>query len=210
MIKIAPEGWPFIVGSVILTLIVFIFFRNWSVAVPVVLVLFILFFFRDPDRVISQDKNIFVSPADGKVIVIKDVFEDRYLKKNARQISIFMSPFNVHVNRSPVDGNVADVIRTKGGFKAAYKDSASISNENTVMILDSEYGKIVVRQVAGFIARRIVCRVKPGDKLLTGQRYGIIKFSSRVDIFLPEGVETAVSLGETIKAGETIIARIKK
>jgi phosphatidylserine decarboxylase len=210
MIKIAPEGWPFIVGSVILTLIVFIFFRNWSVAVPVVLVLFMLFFFRDPDRVISQDKNIFVSPADGKVIVIKDVFEDRYLKKNARQISIFMSPFNVHVNRSPVDGNVADVIRTKGGFKAAYKDSASISNENTVMILDSEYGKIVVRQVAGFIARRIVCRVKPGDKLLTGQRYGIIKFSSRVDIFLPEGVETAVSLGETIKAGETIIARIKK
>ncbi len=210
MIKIAPEGWPFIAGAVILTLIVFIFLRNWGVAVPVVLVLFMLLFFRDPDRVISQDKGIFVSPADGKVIVIKDVFEDRYLKKNVRQISIFMSPFNVHVNRSPVEGNVVDVIHTKGGFKAAYKDSASISNENTVMILDSEYGKIVVRQVAGFIARRIVCRVKPGDKLLTGQRYGIIKFSSRVDIFLPEGVETTVSLGDSIKAGETIIARVKK
>jgi phosphatidylserine decarboxylase len=210
MIKIAPEGWPFIVGAVLLTLAVYLFFRNWSVAVPVVLVLFMLFFFRDPERVISGDKDIFVSPADGKVIVIKDVFEDRYLKADARQISIFMSPFNVHVNRSPVDGTVTDVIHTRGDFKAAYKDSASASNENTVMILDSSYGKIVVRQVAGFIARRIVCRVKPGDKLVTGQRYGIIKFSSRVDIFLPKGVKTAVSLGDSVKAGETIIARIKQ
>jgi phosphatidylserine decarboxylase len=210
MIKIAPEGWPFIVGSVLLTLAVYLFFRNWSVAVPAVLVLFMLFFFRDPERIISGDKDIFVSPADGKVIVIKDVFEDRYLKADAKQISIFMSPFNVHVNRSPVNGTVADVIHTKGDFKAAYKDSASASNENTVMILDSSYGKIVVRQVAGFIARRIVCRVKPGDKLVTGQRYGIIKFSSRVDIFLPKDVATAVSLGDSIKAGETIIARIKK
>jgi phosphatidylserine decarboxylase len=210
MIKIAPEGWPFIVGAVLLTLAVYLFFRNWSVAVPVVLVLFMLFFFRDPERVISGDKDIFVSPADGKVIVIKDVFEDRYLKADARQISIFMSPFNVHVNRSPVDGTVTDVIHTRGDFKAAYKDSASASNENTVMILDSSYGKIVVRQVAGFIARRIVCRIKPGDKLVTGQRYGIIKFSSRVDIFLPKGVKTAVSLGDSVKAGETIIARIKQ
>jgi phosphatidylserine decarboxylase len=210
MIKIAPEGWPFIMVSAALTLIVFILTKNWYAALPAVLVLFMLFFFRDPDRTIPQDDNIFVSPADGKVIVIKDVEEPLYLKKKVKQISIFMSPFNVHVNRSPVKGTVTDVIRTKGGFKAAFKDEAALKNENTVMLLNTEYGTIMVRQVAGFIARRIVCRARPGDELERGQRYGIIKFSSRVDIFLPEDVETSVSLNEMIKAGETVIARAKK
>lgn len=210
MIKIAPEGWPFIMVSAALTLIVFILTKNWYAALPAVLVLFMLFFFRDPDRTIPQDDNIFVSPADGKVIVIKDVEEPLYLKKKVKQISIFMSPFNVHVNRSPVKGTVTDVIRTRGGFKAAFKDEAALKNENTVMLLNTGYGTIMVRQVAGFIARRIVCRARPGDELERGQRYGIIKFSSRVDIFLPEDVETSVSLNEMIKAGETVIARAKK
>ncbi len=210
MIKIAPEGWPFIMVSAALTLIVFILTKNWYAALPAVLVLFMLFFFRDPDRTIPQDDNIFVSPADGKVIVIKDVEEPLYLKKKVKQISIFMSPFNVHVNRSPVKGTVTDVIRTRGGFKAAFKDEAALKNENTVMLLNTRYGTIMVRQVAGFLARRIVCRARPGDELERGQRYGIIKFSSRVDIFLPEDVETSVSLNEMIKAGETVIARAKK
>lgn len=177
---------------------------------PALLTLFIIFFFRDPDRVIPEEEGAFVSPADGRIIVIKDVFDPLYLKKKVKLISIFMSPFNVHVNRSPVTGKVSDIIHTRGDFHAAYKDSAAATNENTVMILDSNYGRIAVRQVAGFIARRIVCRVRPGDNLSTGQKYGIIKFGSRVDIFLPEDVEVVVVPDKRSKAGETILARAKR
>ncbi len=210
MWKIAPEGSPFIAGSIVIALIVFVLTKNWSVVLPIVLVLFMLFFFRDPDRRTPQDKDVFVSPADGKVIVIRDVDEAPCLKKRAKQISIFMSPFNVHVNRSPVDGKVVDVIHTKGSYKAAYRDAAALANENTVMVLDTAYGNVVVRQVAGFIARRIVCRVNPGDELERGDRYGIIKFSSRVDIFLPEDVVIDISLNERVNAGKTIVAHMKR
>lgn len=210
MIKIAPEGWPFIIGSAILTLIIFMFTKNWYTVIPAVLVLFMIFFFRDPERVIPHEEGIFVAPADGKVIVIKETTESVYLKRKAQQISIFMSPFDVHVNRSPVRGKVVDVIRTKGGFRAAFKDDAALSNENTVMLLESDYGTIMVRQVAGFIARRIVCKVESGAELERGQRYGIIKFSSRVDIFLPENVKITVALNDSVQAGKTIIARARK
>lgn len=210
MIKIAPEGWPFIIGSAILTLIIFMLTKNWYTVIPAVLVLFMIFFFRDPERVIPHEEGIFVAPADGKVIVIKETTESVYLKRKAQQISIFMSPFDVHVNRSPVRGKVVDVIRTKGGFRAAFKDDAALSNENTVMLLESDYGTIMVRQVAGFIARRIVCRVESGAELERGQRYGIIKFSSRVDIFLPENVKITVALNDSVQAGKTIIARARK
>lgn len=210
MLKIAPEGWPFIIGSTVLTVAVILIGRNWTVVFPIVLLLFMLFFFRDPEREIPAGDDLIVSPADGRVIVVKEVFEPSHLKARAKQISIFMSPFNVHVNRSPLNGKVVDVISKKGRFKAAYKDEAASSNENTVMLLETEHGKVMVRQVAGFVARRIVCRVSKGDELLRGQRYGIIKFSSRVDVFLPIDVEVAVSLDDHIKAGESIIARIKK
>jgi len=167
------------------------------------------YFFRDPERTIPDGKGLFVAPADGKIILIKDVNEKKYLKSDAKEISIFMSPFNVHVNRAPCDGKVSAVKHSPGRYMAAYKDDASLKNENIAMLLEGKDGKILVRQVAGFIARRAVCRVKPGDMLKRGERYGMIKFSSRLDVYLPKHTEIAVKLGDVVKAGETVLARIK-
>ncbi|HEB76032.1 MAG TPA: phosphatidylserine decarboxylase family protein [Nitrospirae bacterium] len=207
MLKIAPEGWPFVAAAAVLTLAAYLIWRPWTAVLPFVLFLFMLFFFRDPERAVPAGKDIFVSPADGKVIVVRDTTEDEYIGGRARQISIFMSPFNVHVNRAPCDGKVVTVKHTPGGFSAAYTDEASLSNENIAMLLDTEYGKVLVRQVAGLVARRAVCRVAPGDRLKRGERYGIIKFSSRVDLYLPEEVEILVKVGQRVRAGETIVAR---
>jgi phosphatidylserine decarboxylase len=207
MIKIAPEGWPFIIGSAILGIAVFLIWHNWTIAIPVIVLLFMIFFFRDPERNIPSDSNIIVCPADGKIIKIEKMYEHEYLKKDVIKISIFMSPFNVHINRAPFNGIVIGVAHNKGGFFAAYKDDASIKNENIAMIIKTIKGDILVRQVAGFIARRAVCRVKPGDTLKTGDRYGLIKFSSRVDIYLPQNVEISVKINDKVKSGETIIAK---
>lgn len=164
------------------------------------------FFFRDPERIIPEGKGIFVSPADGKVILIEDVYEKDYLNSDTKEISIFMSPFNVHVNRVPCDGKVSVVKYSPGKFLAAYKEDASVKNENIVMVLDGEKARVLVRQVAGFVARRAVCRAKVGDVLMRGERYGIIKFSSRLDVYLPKDAQIKVQLGDKIKAGETVIA----
>jgi len=126
-----------------------------------------------------------------------------------KQISIFMSPFNVHVNRVPCAGKVKEVLHNKGSFFAAYKDEASIQNENIEMVYETEYGDILIRQVAGFLARRAVCRKKAGDVLGRGERYGVIKFSSRVDIYLPRDVEIKVKMDDAVKAGETVLAALK-
>ncbi len=167
------------------------------------------FFFRDPERKIPEGEGLFVSPADGKVILIKDVYEKDYLKSDTKEISIFMSPLNVHVNRAPCDGKVSIIKYSPGRFMAAYKDEASIKNENIVMVLDGKEGRVLVRQVAGFLARRAVCRAKVGDVLRRGERYGIIKFGSRLDVYLPKDVKIMVKLGEKVKAGETVIARYR-
>jgi phosphatidylserine decarboxylase len=174
------------------------------------LLFFMAFFFRDPERVIPGGEGIVVSPADGKVIGIKNIADKKYIGSEAIEVSIFMSPLDVHVNRSPCDGRVVTVRHSPGTFMAAYKDDASMRNENIVMVLESEYGKILVRQVAGFVARRAVCRVKEGDVLRRGERYGIIKFSSRLDIYLPVGTDLKVSIGDKTKAGETIIATAER
>ncbi len=173
-----------------------------------VLTIFMAFFFRDPERKIPGGKGIFVSPADGKVILIKDVYEKDYLKSDTKEISIFMSPLNVHVNRAPCDGKVSVVRYSPGKFMAAYKASASLENENIVMVLDGEEGRVLVRQVAGFIARRAVSKAKVGDLLKRGERYGIIKFGSRLDVYLPQNAKIKVKLGDKVKAGETIIGEI--
>lgn len=208
MLRFAPEGYFFIAFFGIATLISFLLQGSWFTILPFVLTLFMLYFFRDPERTIPAEKDIFVSPADGKIIVIKDTFEDEHLKADAKQISIFMSPLNVHVNRVPCSGTVKTVKHTVGSFKAAYKDEASLKNENIAMVLESKYGSILLRQIAGYIARRAVCRVKAGDSLKRGERYGIIKFSSRVDIYLPKNTDINVKLGDKVKAGETIIGHV--
>lgn len=206
MFKLAPEGYPYIVFFSVLTIISFFITGGiWIALLPFVLTLFMLYFFRDPERIAPEGDNVFVSPADGKVILIKDVYEDRHLKSDAIEVSIFMSPLNVHVNRAPCDGVVESVVHTKGKFLSAFKHEASLQNENIAMLLNTRHGKVLVRQVAGFVARRAVCRVKPGDTLKKGQRYGIIKFSSRLDVFLPKDADIKVKLGDKVKAGETII-----
>jgi phosphatidylserine decarboxylase len=220
MIRISPEGYPFIFGSLLFTGITAIMFLwRWKTAdsplmlsllllfcFSLVLTLFTAFFFRDPDRKVPEGKGLFVSPADGKVILIRDIYEKDYLKSESKQVSIFMSLLDVHVNRAPCDGRVSVVRYSPGKFIAAYKDDASLKNENIAMVLESENGKVFVRQVAGFIARRAVCRAHVGDFVKRGERYGIIKFGSRLDVYLPGDARIMVKEGDKAKAGETVIA----
>lgn len=176
-----------------------------AAALPLLGVLFMVFFFRDPERRSPREKG-FLSPADGRIIAIKTLREEEHLRRNALMISIFMSPLSVHVNRSPCDGRVITVKHTPGRFRAAYRDDASLKNENTAVLFQCEEDTVLVRQVAGFLARRTVCRAGPGDYLARGERFGIIKFSSRLDVYLPEDVRVKVKLNEKVKAGETVIA----
>lgn len=205
MFKFAPEGYPFILIFAFLTILAIFFGKLWITVFPFVLTLFMLFFFRDPERTIPEGDNILISPADGKIILIEKVYEGQYLKDEAIEVSIFMSPLNVHVNRAPCDGVVKSVVYTLGRFLSAFKEEASLHNENIAMLLDTKHGKVLVRQVAGSIARRAVCRVKPGDILRKGERFGIIKFSSRLDVYLPKDTHIKVKLGNKVKAGETIL-----
>ncbi len=206
--KFAPEGYPFIIIFAALSGILFLMGGHGIALMSLLLTAFMLYFFRDPERTAPEGKNIFVAPADGKIIVIKDVIETEHLHKDVKQVSIFMSPFNVHVNRVPCDGRVKKVQHVKGKFLAAYKDEASMQNEHIDMVFETQYGDLLLRQVAGFVARRAVCRKKEGDILQRGERYGLIKFSSRVDIYLPKDAVIKIRLGDRVKAGETVLGEI--
>ena len=208
-IPVASEGWPFIIPLAIVTALLFAFGWKNTAYVSLVLTLFVLFFFRDPERTVPEGKDVAVSPADGRVIVIKDIYEPMYLKQDVKQISIFLSVFNVHVNRSPVGGTVELVKYNPGKFHVASVDKASLDNEQTAMVIDDGKHKILVKQIAGLIARRIVCYAKPGDAIKTGERYGLIRFGSRVDIFLPKDTELKVKLGDRIKGARDIIGVLK-
>ncbi len=206
--RFAPEGRPFILVPALLMVAGMLIGQPWLTMPLLAVTLFMCWFFRDPDRTVPADPNVFVAPADGKVIVVREVFEDRHLQKDALQISIFMSPLNVHVNRAPCDGSVASVKHFTGRFMAAYRDAASIENEHIDMVLDTAYGGVLVRQVAGFVARRAVCRVNEGERLQRGERYGIIKFSSRVDIYLPKNAAAQVAVNDAVRAGESVLAKM--
>jgi len=171
--------------------------------------LFVLFFFRDPERAVPEGKGVVVSPADGRVIVIKDIYEPDYLRQDVKQISIFLSVFNVHVNRVPVSGTVETVRYNPGKFLVASVDKASLDNEQTGMVISDGKYKVLVKQIAGLIARRIVCYAKTGDTVTAGERYGLIRFGSRVDIFLPKDTELLVKVGDRIKGSRDVIGVIK-
>ncbi|MBF0328245.1 MAG: phosphatidylserine decarboxylase family protein [Nitrospirae bacterium] len=203
--KFAPEGYPFIGFFALATAVAYAGAGVAAALLFFIVTMFMAYFFRDPERTTPEGDDIFVSPADGKVIVARISREDQLLKEESAMISIFMSPLNVHVNRAPCDGTVEQVVHTPGRFISAFKPEASLENENIAMLMNTRLGRILVRQIAGFVARRAVCRVKPGAELKKGERYGIIKFSSRLDIFLPKDTEIRVKLGDTVKAGETII-----
>lgn len=179
-------------------------------AIAAFLTVFTLNFFRDPDRTVDAKgvpvDSVIASPADGKVVLIKDVQEDEYLHSPAKMISIFMSPLNVHVNRNPVNGKVEYLKYIKGKFLVASDDKAANENERQNIGLNSNGKKLMFSQVTGFVARRIVCELKEGESVTMGTRFGMIKFGSRVDVYLPLTTKILVKEGDITTAGETIIA----
>ena len=204
----AKEGWPFIGLSVGLALVI-LWLTNFIAALPFILIAaFVVQFFRDPPRTIPQDAGAILSPADGKVICIEKAFDD-YQQVEALKISVFMNVFNVHSNRSPVDGEVLDVQYFAGKFVNADFDKASTENERIAVIVKMTNGqKITFVQLAGLVARRILCYTKAGDWLKRGERYGFIRFGSRVDLYLPLNAIPLVSIGQKFKATETILAKV--
>ena len=208
-IPIAKEGYPFLGSAVLVTLVVAILGYTALTLISLVLSLFILFFFRDPERFTAGESNSLICPADGKVIVIEKIFDDRFFHEYVHKISIFMNIFNVHVNRIPQNGTIEKIIYTPGAFYSADSDTAGLNNENCATIITGETGrKIAVVQVAGLIARRIVCWLELKDRVKQGERFGLIRFGSRVDIYIPGGVQIAVKRGQVVRAGETLLGRL--
>lgn len=208
----AKEGISIILAILLLSIILFlgvIFTGSIVLKILVVLtwafMIFSVYFFRDPDRATPSGENLIISPADGKVIVIKEVEENDFFKTKVQQISIFMSVFNVHVNRIPIDGTVTYFNYKKGEFHQAYKDSASYENEQTSIGIENKKTKLLFKQIAGIAARRIVCYIGKGSKVKQGERFGMIKFGSRLDVFLPQNVKIKINLNDKLKAGETIL-----
>lgn len=202
---IAREGWPFIGIAVAVALIVALVSPFWSLPLWLI-ALFVLQFFRDPGRVIPQAPDVVLSPADGRVVVVEKV-RDPYAEREALKISVFMNVFNVHSNRAPVDGLIESAQYFPGKFVNADLDKASIENERNALVITAPNGQMVTCvQVAGLIARRILCYVKPGDRLARGQRYGFIRFGSRVDVYLPVSATPKVAVGDKVSATETILA----
>lgn len=208
-IPVAAEGWPFLVPLAAVTFICFVLGLQQAGWVLLALTLFVLFFFRDPDRVVPEGNGVVVSPADGRVIVIKDIYEPDYLKQDVKQVSIFLSVFNVHVNRTPIGGTVETVRYNPGKFLVASVDKASLDNEQTGMVINDGTSRVLVKQIAGLIARRIVCYAKAGDAVKAGERYGLIRFGSRVDLFLPRTTDLMVKVGDRIKGARDVIGVIK-
>jgi phosphatidylserine decarboxylase len=207
---IAREGWPFLAIAVAVA-IALSFTSWWILAIPAwLLVVFIAQFFRDPPRRVPMDANAVLSPADGKIVSVVKT-RDPYLDREALKISVFMNVFNVHSNRSPVDGEVANAWYHGGSFVNAALDKASVENERNALHLRTGEGiDVTCVQVAGLIARRILCYVKPGDRLARGQRYGFIRFGSRVDVYLPPGSTPRAAVGDKVYATETILAELTR
>ncbi len=204
---IAREGWPFLAGSILIALLVTQWSPGWSIPLWIIAV-FVLQFFRDPARAGSTAPNAVLSPADGRIVVVEHT-HDPYGNREALKISVFMNVFNVHSNRSPVDGKVQSVEYFPGKFFNAALDKASLENERNAMVIQTESGHIVTAtQVAGLVAKRILCYAKVGDTLARGQRYGFIRFGSRVDVYLPPGSRPRVAIGDKVSATNTVLAEL--
>ncbi|MCK4559843.1 MAG: phosphatidylserine decarboxylase family protein [Calditrichia bacterium] len=213
---IAPDG----IKVIVITLLIFVLCIIVTYFFPVLLLkiltgivaiifLFNFYFFRDPERNIPKGNDLILSPADGTVVMIEDVDEPYYFKTKVRRVSIFLSVFDVHVNRIPVIGKVEFLKYIKGKFLVAFADKASEENEQSIIGIRHEKGKILFKQIAGIIARRIIYHVVEGDTVDAGDRFGLIRYGSRVDMFFPENVELKVSLKDKVYGGETIIGEFK-
>jgi len=209
---LSREGYGTIAGTVFFTAALVVgaivsgqLYLEILAAIGVALTLLVLYFFRDPERQIPSDPKNIVSPADGKIVEIVEDYEPEYLKEKTTRISIFLSVFDVHVNRIPISGTVEHVRYQKGSFIQAYKSEASSFNEQSVIGIEGSTCKLVFKQIAGILARRIVCHLRAGNKVSQGDRFGIIKFGSRVDIFIPKNTEIKVRLKQKVKGGESIL-----
>ncbi len=204
-IPIAREGYPFIIVAAILTLLSGLVSLGLVTDLFLLTTIFLVLFFRDPARAIPSGEGLIVSPADGRVIFIDRVYEDRYLKRDVIKISIFMSLFNVHINRAPVDGVVEERRYVPGRFISANKDKASSDNEQCFYSIKTDWGEIGMVQIAGLVARRIVSYKDKGDEVTRGERIGLIRFGSRVDLFLPIEARVVVAKGSKVYGGSSVI-----
>lgn len=206
---IAREGYPFILGSAFATAIIAVLGLYELALVFLAVTFFISSFFRDPERVIPEEKGALVSPADGKVLGVSVVQESEFAAEKMLKVSIFMSIFNVHVNRIPENGRVTDVAYYPGKFFSANLDKASRDNERNAVSMEIGRGrKLIVVQVAGLIARRIICKIRKGDRLSRGERFGMICFGSRLDVYLPPETVPAVSVGDKVLAGTSVLGHL--
>ena len=199
-------GWPFLLGAVVLALAGAWLGGRWWALPGVALALTFLFFFRDPERPLPADQSLIVSPADGLVMAVGPA-GDGAPPGTWTQITIFLSPLDVHVNRAPVSGRVTRVTHKAGRFLPAYKPESGAVNEQSEIWVDHDGRTAVYRQVVGLLARRVVARVREGDTLVVGQRVGVMKFGSRMDVFLPPGIPVSVKKGDRVVAAETILGR---
>lgn len=211
------EGLKFALPVFIFSLFLFLLFvllgsivSLFGTIIFFIFCMFFLFFFRDPERRVPEGENLILAPADGKVILMKPSDNLEFIGGGGTLVSVFMSLFDVHVNRAPISGVVKYFKYNPGKFFPAFKDKASSENEQTELGLENEHGKVVLKQIAGIIARRIVCKLKPEGKVKAGERFGMIKFGSRLDLFLPENVQIKVKLNQKVRAGETIIGIFQK
>ena len=203
---VAQAGYPFILASAFITVVLAFFGITWLALTGLAATSFICYFFRDPDRVAPDMERAVVSPADGKIITAGPVEKNRFMDGRCLRISIFMSVFNVHVNRIPCEGEITRISYYPGKFFSANLDKASKYNEHNALYIQADNGqKLCLVQIAGLIARRIICYVKQGARMKTGQRFGIICFGSRVEVYLPENSKISVAVGDKVKAGTTII-----
>ena len=205
---IVKEGYIFITGLALITVVVFWAFGPYWSIIPAVLTAFVTFFFRNPKREITTDPNLIVSPADGKVMSVCEIYDDLFLNEVGIKVTIFLSVFDVHLNRSPIAGEIKFQQYTCGRFRPAYKESVGSENERHSIGLENGVMRVLVTQIAGLLARRIVSWVTLGSILRKGERYGLIKFASCTEIIVPKTVEILVKKGDSVKGGSTVIGRL--
>ena len=205
---IVKEGYIFIVILAIITILVYVTVNPYWSIIPVVLMGFITFFFRNPKRNIPNNDRLILSPADGKVMSVCEVYDDQFLNQVGLKVTIFLSVFDVHLNRSPIAGEIKFQQYTCGRFRPAYKKTVGCENERHSIGIENDKMKVLVTQIAGILARRIVSWVTLGSILQKGERYGMIKFASCTEIIVPKTVEIVVKKGDKVKGGETVIGRL--
>jgi phosphatidylserine decarboxylase len=206
---IAKEGFIFIIPLAFLTGAFYSFAYYWAAGLFEGLFLFVVWFFRDPNRVIPQEPNVIVSPADGKVVEIIKESDPLLPNENYTRISVFLNVFDVHINRVPIAGKIEATRYNKGKFLNAANHKASLDNEQNTIVLNNGHVTILVKQIAGLIARRIVCWANKGDDYHLGERFGLIRFGSRTDIFVPEGTTIKVQKGDRVSGGSSILGYLK-